>query len=414
MKYKSGSFAVPAATGSLAITGVGFQPDGVFFFGSNQPGLDSPVNSVPPICVFGGMMARDWNSSNVLARSSCWQPSNRRGFLDAVPIRTEELVVGALNGYYATATSLDADGFTVNFAIVPAGATRYVHWLAWGEADNAGAEVTWSGAGDVTLALGWRVLSLLTVGGWDNTSDGVRSFDSSTGSYGWYGGGSYPLAGNWQGVFAVDALRSQQRVGGNNTSGATPTITENYRPGSIGTILGGQNRTRPGVPDTNLFIDYVSSIQSFDMQAFWDGDSSAGSVTPVDLVGATVTEPMVNPLVEDVAAVLFFTTGDTDGFGTTLSGNLGFGVATPDHQACMFMDGSASRVFQSITKGWCCDVSAAGAVAGTVELADQEFTLETTVDSGPAGRQMFYMAFGPREARLRRKQEIYRRPLVEA
>jgi hypothetical protein len=397
-KYKSGSFAVPGSTGNFSVTGLGFEPDGVYFFGSNFVGLDTVVTLDGNHGMFGGIMARDYASSTLLAESSNIT-IDKHGFLDQRPIRQDLVGLAPFRGYLAEKVSLDADGFTVNFTFVNAAAgTRYIHWLAWGEADNAGAIRTWSGAGDVTLTLGYMVKSLLTVGGFDNTSDGVQGFDPTTGAYGWYGGGSYQSAGPaFAGVFMVDALRGQQRVGMNHTTGSTPTITENYRPGIVaGTLLGGQNRTRPsGGGLTDLFIDYVSSIRSFDIQAFWDSESSAGSVTPVDSAGSTVTETMSNSLVDELAAVIFWTTGDTDAFGTTLSANMGFGVATPDHQACVFMDGSALRGFQSITKGWCCDVSAGGGVAGTTALEDQQFTLTTTNDGGPAGRQMMYMAFGP-------------------
>lgn len=397
-QYKSGSFIVPGSTGDQSITGLGFQPAGVFFFGTNATaGLDS-VTNVSTVGMFGGMMALDWDSSTILEESVNFLPVSKRGFLDSRCIRCEGASASPFNGLLAHAVSLDADGFTISWEAASPSGTHYVHYLAWGGGDNAGAEETYAGSGDQTLSLGWRVKSVLTLGGYDSNGDGVQGFPvgASTGDYCWWGSGSYPVAGGNLGAYAVDVINGQQRVANVLDSGSPATVTENYSPGVAGTILGGQLRTRPsGGSFTDLLIDYVSTSTSYDITAFWDGESSSGLVTPTDTAGAEVVETMANPLVEEVAAVLFFTTGDTNSFGTTLTGNLGFGVATLNHQACCYMDGSEERVFQSITKGWCCDVDSGGAVAGTVALEDQQMTLTTTDDGGSDAFQMVYIAFGP-------------------
>jgi hypothetical protein len=396
--YKSGSFTVPGSTGNYAVTGLGFQPQGVCFFGSNTGTLDSVVNS-SYLGVFFGLMATDWDSASLLQHVG-WVSPNPKGSVltdDCIYART---AVGGGAGsnvdYRADAVSLDTDGFTVNFTTVSAG-TRYVHWLAWGGFDNAGMHELHSDGGDQTLTLDWRVRSLLAVGMFEG-GDGEAFYNGT--HWFWSGAGSYPPSDlDWQTAYLECVSSGQQRVATALAGSSTPQIYEPYHAGVGGTILGGQLDAYPtGGSDTDLLLDYQSVSDSHDSIAFWDGESSTGSFTPSDTLDDDVVETVANTLVDEVAAVLMMTTGDTNGFGTTLTGNIGFGVVTPDHQACVFLDGSEQRLYQSVTKGWCSNVSSAGAIAGTVALGADEFTVTTTVDDGPSAQSLVYIAFGPFEA----------------
>lgn len=400
MKYKSGSFVVPGSTGSYPVTGVGFAPQGVFFFGSNAAGLDAVV-APGNIAVFGGMMGRHYLTSALLSHCVGFHPNPKGHEMTARPIHVRATPGSATPDYSATGTSLDSDGFTVNFTKVSSG-TRYVHWLAWGEADHAGALKT-TGV-DTTLALGWRTKTLLTLGSFDN-GDGESVQNGS--HWAWWGSGCYPPSTlSWSGVYMTDVSLSQQRIAAVHSTGSPSTTDENYHGGIAGTILGGQLRARPtGGSLTDLFLDYVSAASVFDFHQFWDGNASQGGAVPSNVVGASVDINMDNTLVEDLAAVLLFGVGDTAGFGTTLIGNAGFGVCTEGHQACVFVDGSAQRLYQSITKGWCCDVQPGGATAGTITLGNRKYTLTTSV-AGASARNMVYNAWGPQERR--KLPQIYR------
>jgi hypothetical protein len=397
--YKSGSFTVPGSTGDYAVTGVGFQPQGVCFFGSNTGTLDSVVNN-SYLGVFFGLMATDWDSASLLQHVGWVSPNPKGGVLTDDCIYARTAVSGSTGtnvDYRADAVSLDADGFTVNFTTVSAG-TRYVHWLAWGGFDDAGMHELHSDGGDQTLSLGWRVRSLLTVGYFEG-GDGEAFTDGT--HWFWSGMGQYPSSGSgdFEAVNLTCVSSAQQAIQVLVSGSSACAISHPNHAGIAGTILGGDLRSKPtGGSLTDLLLDYVSVSDSYDAVAFWDGESSSGLCTPSDTLSGDVVVSLDNTLVDEVAAVLMMTTGDTNGFGTTLTGNIGFGVVTPDHQACVFLDGSEQRLYQSLTKGWCSNVNSSGAIAGTVALGTDEFTVTTTVDDGPSAQSLVYIAFGPFEA----------------
>lgn len=149
-----GSFTVPAATGNNAVTGVGFQPKAVIFWGDvrqSDGSFADNINGEMP--TFWGVAtsstargcivsASDWNTShNIALTNVCVSQRNSGGTVS----------------YAADFVSMDADGFTVNFST--ANAFAYViNYLAIGGSDVSAIVLTnttpagtgnqaWTGAG---------------------------------------------------------------------------------------------------------------------------------------------------------------------------------------------------------------------------------------------------------------------------
>jgi len=123
---KVGHLSCPASTGNFSVTGVGFQPKLVRFFGGGFPG-GSPV----ALWSNNGVMAADGTQSAFSASSresvsgSAARASNRCLLIHTMSgAGALNLVVGA------EFVSMDADGFTINF--LNTNASYDVTWEAIG------------------------------------------------------------------------------------------------------------------------------------------------------------------------------------------------------------------------------------------------------------------------------------------
>lgn len=134
-----GSFTVPSSTGAKAVTGVGFQPKAVFFFGQRMSADGATSNSPNgDMLRFAGMATSslaqgsvdtndDFSAVGLTASSQSTQCIRMRNAL-------------TVEQYKASFTSMDADGFTVGFSV--ANATAYVvNFLALGGTDLTNAKV---------------------------------------------------------------------------------------------------------------------------------------------------------------------------------------------------------------------------------------------------------------------------------
>ncbi len=131
LSTKSGNFALNTSTGNQAVTGVGFLPEIVLFFISNQTadgigthfqfGFGVGISSTERACVTNNDEDAQTTSDNSRSQRSdkCIRLSN----LGATSILFD-----------ADLVSLDADGFTVNVTTAPASAFR-VGYLALGGTD---------------------------------------------------------------------------------------------------------------------------------------------------------------------------------------------------------------------------------------------------------------------------------------
>ena len=128
-QIKSGTFNCPAATGSQSVTGVGFQPKALIFFATmlTADGTQVDYNTMVGMsalstqeCLLGGSSDDAAVTQNSDRISSNADSIGCRGPADTIL-------------YRADFTSMDADGFTINWANVTNGVD--IHYLALGGAD---------------------------------------------------------------------------------------------------------------------------------------------------------------------------------------------------------------------------------------------------------------------------------------
>lgn len=126
---KTGQFTQKTSTGSQAITGVGFQPDSIILFRDRLTGTAPPsaANSAPRNTIGFGVSAsaRGFNASHFADPSGVT-------FVAKGYQRTNEIIgavanAGALDSE-ADLTSLDSDGFTLNWST--ASSAVYVFYIA--------------------------------------------------------------------------------------------------------------------------------------------------------------------------------------------------------------------------------------------------------------------------------------------
>lgn len=186
--YAVGNFQLNTSTGAQSVTGVGFQPKGILFFVT--PYTVSIDDADFSNNVYQGMGMADGTSQYA---THCSKPDTDSGLGTASFAQTQSYcILGGVNAssmYYASLTSFDSDGFTINIQAAP-GVGYWVGYMAWG-----GALVTGVKAGTFNGSTGTQTVSgvgftptgliAITLG---STANFYTSGNSTTGS-------SYPCVG---------------------------------------------------------------------------------------------------------------------------------------------------------------------------------------------------------------------------
>jgi hypothetical protein len=130
-KYQTflGSFQSRTTTGSQAYTGVGFQPKALFIWSANT------ALAVPEFNDFNYWSAGMTDGTTHVALTSISYDNQATTDLSQ-GVRTDSLILAeATNGatqHRATLTSLDADGFTLNWTDIFSSEARYYNYIAIG------------------------------------------------------------------------------------------------------------------------------------------------------------------------------------------------------------------------------------------------------------------------------------------
>lgn len=374
-KYRAGGFAVPGSTGNLAITGLGFDVgcQGVMFFGSNQETEDAVVTTANA-GVFMGLMAQE-DGGGVLAQANSIIPlvfQQSRGSHPIFQIESSTTI-----DYSATPVSLDADGFTVNFDVLPGAGDRWIHYLAWGDWDDTDTNRPPPGPTGITLPLGWRAGAMFMAGSYSPLGDG--NWDG-TGlvadpNFGWWGGAVYPLnTVGWDAGYLSLCGPGAGATRHTRLLTSDPTLAVNFGFTFVGPFLGESLRIAYPTGVGNLdFFDNSPGQNNSDLYAYWNGDGDCTNSTPAAASPNTVTVPLSQ--IDTADAIVFFgACGQEGGPGSEFNGtSIGFGIVTPPttfgpgYQGCVTVDASGD-LFQSRVKSWCSNVTAAGAHAGTTDL----------------------------------------------
>ena len=173
LQTKIGSFSPPGGTGNSAVTGVGFAPKAVIFFGNSmltQGAVGTGTNG-PEYPLFFGLIDATTqvgysNTDDFSSGGPTLQPNYC--IYDYAPANGGENAVAAN-------VSLDADGFTLNWTNVDR--AIIVNYLALGGSDLTNAKILNGGGAPIATGLqaytgvGFRPDALIFVSGIANTHD---------------------------------------------------------------------------------------------------------------------------------------------------------------------------------------------------------------------------------------------------
>lgn len=137
MSYESGevyagSFTIPAAVGSVSVTGLGFQPDALLTFATSQPGFSFFDNGLLHIGATDG--------TNQWTGGLHWPDLPAGGTTTSSVWKDDRLMALSFNSvltFEVEITSLDVDGFTVN-TLTAAGGDQKICYLAFRGAYKVG------------------------------------------------------------------------------------------------------------------------------------------------------------------------------------------------------------------------------------------------------------------------------------
>lgn len=180
-----GNFSAPTSTGSYEVTGVGFQPKVVIFHVVHPTSAGTSTDFYTSLGFSDGTNHRTIGMTGYDNKTSSPYSVGAVGTSSCIAIRSTTVAYKLI----ASFTSLDADGFTLNFTTVDASVARVVNYLALGGAtltDTAIGTYTYGAtAGDYSVTgLSFQPTSLILIGatGTGGTSWPI-SFINSSDSY---------------------------------------------------------------------------------------------------------------------------------------------------------------------------------------------------------------------------------------
>ena len=126
---KTGQFTSPTSASSAAVTGVGFQPDSVILMEQRDTATAPPSNlSSVAYNQLGFGLSSSSQASSSMGAGTSGADVNNSNYQRTDKIFSATSIAGAVFRE-ANLTSMDSDGFTLNWSTVQATA-RYVHYLA--------------------------------------------------------------------------------------------------------------------------------------------------------------------------------------------------------------------------------------------------------------------------------------------
>ena len=376
--WKVGTITVPSSTGSMSVSGLGGPPVAVFFYGTNWTTEDTAVTTTGT-ALFRGMCAPQWDSPGTLVQNAATvSPAGDQSAIQDVAILCHSTAGNATNLYGASITSLDSDGFTLNWWQAAAGGYKVVY-VALMDVVNYGA---YRGLSN-TISLGWKAGACLLHGAFTNSSVPVDGRTNMTQE--WYGGASYPGTNNlgWYAAgltaFCFPTSNSQQYI--NEIMNDRPHVRIATDGSFVGPFLSSQNVTgQPSGAGLTSFTFNTNLSTNPGVVVVWDDeDGQTGRLTPGAATGNTSTVsglPFAPGLV-----IGYCISNEPPGQGTGGRGAIGFSVVTPDFQWTALIDGVSSRgSFQSFQRGVVDAVSGTSVHAGTVALTTDGFVVTTEED----------------------------------
>lgn len=386
--WEAGFLTVPSGTGSQAITGLRKRPKALFFFGVNFLTEDTAVTTTGT-SIFRGMAGPKWDApTTIIQNAACVSPAGDQHSEQDVAILVHTTAGTGANLYGATVTSIDANGFTLNWFTAAAGGYKVV-WVALYDVANIGF---FRGTGINTINLDWRAGASMLHGAWAGPVIGGADRTQE-----YYASGAYPLSGVMYGAgltaFTFPTSAGQQyNIGVFNLQ---PDITITQGGTFVGPFLSvGNVQAYPtGTGFEDFYVDFTAADGG--VVGMWDDyDTITGRLTPPASVAGSTTVTL--PFEPGLVIGYSISNEPTQQGSGSVRGAVGFSVATPDFQWCALIDGFSSRgSYQSFQRGFVDRVDGTSVHAGeiTFPLNEPEFVLTTDVASTSPSTWVWH-AFG--------------------
>lgn len=396
VEYKAGGFAIPGSTGNFSVSGLGFKPQGIVFFGSNKSAEDAVITDVNA-GAFVGIMADSGSGLVAQANSIIPLQGSRSHGTDAIMMQS----IFSTVEYAASPVSMDADGFTLNFSSVAT--PRWIHYLAWGDSDNYFAERVSNFNGNITV--GWRDQLVFQVGGITSgsaTPGDYKRPDLPDYFFSTIGAGAYPIErpNNWH--ILQQTLNRADNLGQCHAmvfdyhdvfTARLPDIASNIA--FVGPFMAQTLPKAYPLNDTDIRRITAGGFANTHIFAYWEGGGFTGSAVPAASVSGVVNQTLTD--MEEILAALVFCNVDRGSGPVAFDDGtqaMGIGVKTADYEGCVLVNESGNYLFQSQQQAWCNNATASGHSAGTLEFHDGDFDIITNVN-GETQKKVSWMTFGP-------------------
>ncbi len=398
MLVKYGSFAKPnATTGNQAITGVGFQPKLVIFFGNYKTADGTDVNAQE---FFGAATSStrraviaSASKDNVIA--ACKKRWSNALCITQISVSTLGTGAASLVNAEADFVSMNADGFTINWTTCDA-SQRIINYIALGGDDltnaSVGSFLSPTGVADTAVSVGFTPDALII---FDNT---VTTTPTAAGSVNNNAFNIGFVVGTTKQNSRV-TMRQSQTTGVSNTYGYQRTNSCQNTLSGTGVAVrtaviksmdsNGFTLTFSGTPGTAVYINYI---------ALKGGQYDTGSFNEATSTGNQSVTTGFTP-----SGVIFQSAGNATSAAVSSVSRISFGVGVSasergsiwsgdlDNKATSVADSdlNRTRVLRFLVEG----PPIFGADMDFVSNDSTGFTVNNTTVDGNA-REILYFAFG--------------------
>lgn len=386
--WTSGNFLFPTSTGAYSVTGLEFEPQGIFWIYTNLSALDTVVTTSYPTLGFG----MTWIDKDSGLPDSQAVTNVMTAGINVKPqpiVMTDSL--GCVEEYAATLTSLNSDGFTLNVTNAAPG-DRWITWMAFGGFQLAGGSANLATNTIYTIgrqaltafAMNYRTTSgirngcetarytSLYVGATSWPKEDTPSFN--TRSWGSAGTSYFPITGA-QGFttsfFNINPPPQFQSAINISTGDSPPIVLQDliylWRP-----VTMTQVQTAVGGGPLRW------------MAQWWDAENWNNSFQPALDVGDPSFFSSGNPFLNEIQGAMYVGILGPDADGLSAKSRLAIGLLTNDAQGVVAAEGQGGTAFYSIDN-FCVPnltLSGTGTLAASGSISGDTITATTTRNDG--------------------------------
>lgn len=391
MNWASGNFLFPTSTGAFTVTGLDFQPQMLFFIGTNNATEDVLVASANP-GMFFGMTWLDYLTG--LPDSQSVSLIMNAG----INVKPDPIVMAATLGcdvdYAASLTSLNPTGFTLNVTNA-ASANRPITWLAGGAFDDA------EGSANLATAvynIGWKALAAFMIN--YRTSGGIRD-GCESGQYTslYLGCASYPKVDavptygdrSWgsggTSRFQITGVQGFTKAKANITPNPQFNSAINISTGDFPPIVIEDRIYFYRSSDTEVTSEPHGGPLRFMVQ-WWSGEAWCNSFIPAQAQGGLSVFTSGNAFLNDIEAAIYVGVLGPDAEGLSATSRLAIGLMARDQEQGVVAANRDGYMFQSRSMSVCdiADASGVHAASGVIDGDHIDFTTElNTSGTGSLG-----------------------------